>query len=344
MDLARKRADLFVDNLLSEGSKEVCDDSSDSFNNQHNLPSFYDEELFKRGQEFYHRNIFALFGAKIFGLVSVLSIPSILRILTFTKMSEDRYSSYKRYVATVLHMNIWYESNFKPGSKLWASIAEVRRLHNSASNRSCKAGLHRISQKDMALTQFGFMGYQMIKKDYFGIYNGNDEDWKAFLHLWRVVGHLLGIEDRFNICRGSLDETRAICQKLLERVFIPHIQKNDPEFLYMSRILVEGLWALQPVLNFNVILCMLHVFFYEGVNNTDLPEYKKLAVWEKCLFYFVKAVFYSLRWAPTRWYFNHTRHRDNWLIQNFPFLAYYKYGFENTVVRILRNEKVITKK
>lgn len=80
--------------------------------------------------------------------------------------------------------------------RLWQSIKEVKNLHNSASNRGCKAGLHRISQKDMVLTQFGFMGFQLTREKIFGVYNATPEDWEAFIHIWRVVGQLLGIEDR----------------------------------------------------------------------------------------------------------------------------------------------------
>lgn len=80
--------------------------------------------------------------------------------------------------------------------RLWKSIAEVKNLHNSASKRGCKAGLNGISQKDMALTQFGFIGYQVIRSRYLGVYDATAEDWKALIHLWRVVGYLLGIEDR----------------------------------------------------------------------------------------------------------------------------------------------------
>lgn len=72
----------------------------------------------------------------------------------------------------------------------------VKNLHNSASKRSCAAGFKRISQKDMAFTQFGFMGYAVTNPEYLGIYNAKEEDFEAFIHVWRVIGHLMGIEDR----------------------------------------------------------------------------------------------------------------------------------------------------
>lgn len=48
----------------------------------------------------------------------------------------------------------------------------------------------------MALTQFGFIGFVMTKPHMLGIHNPPQEDLEGFVHLWRVVGHLLGMEDR----------------------------------------------------------------------------------------------------------------------------------------------------
>lgn len=81
-------------------------------------------------------------------------------------------------------------------SRLWKSIADIRRMHNSASAVGCKAGLNRISQKDMALTQLGFIGFAVARGHLTGIQDQKEQNLKGFIHLWRVVGFLLGIEDR----------------------------------------------------------------------------------------------------------------------------------------------------
>ncbi|KAH0998493.1 hypothetical protein HUJ05_006785 [Dendroctonus ponderosae] len=48
MDVLEEKAHLFVEKLLSEGAATPCDDTADSFNQNADLPPFYDEELFKR--------------------------------------------------------------------------------------------------------------------------------------------------------------------------------------------------------------------------------------------------------------------------------------------------------
>lgn len=72
----------------------------------------------------------------------------------------------------------------------------VHGLHCAASRMAEKSGLGlRVSQKDMALTQFGFMGLILIKKKELAI-QGTNEDELAIVHFWRTIGYFLGIEDK----------------------------------------------------------------------------------------------------------------------------------------------------
>lgn len=81
--------------------------------------------------------------------------------------------------------------------RLWKSIEEVRHRHNSASKKGCTtAGLSRITQKDMALTQFGFLGYALARPTELGIFHASEEELAGLIHIWRVVGYILGIDDR----------------------------------------------------------------------------------------------------------------------------------------------------
>lgn len=76
------------------------------------------------------------------------------------------------------------------------SLKIVRKKHCVAFRRSSEAGLQRISQLDMALTQFGFMGFTLLSGDYLGV-NNNSEELEGLIHFWRVVGSMLGMEDKF---------------------------------------------------------------------------------------------------------------------------------------------------
>lgn len=72
----------------------------------------------------------------------------------------------------------------------------VNGFHCAASRVSQNAGLGlRITQKDMALTQFGFIGLTLVKKKELAII-GSEEDEMSFVHFWRTIGFMLGIEDK----------------------------------------------------------------------------------------------------------------------------------------------------
>lgn len=61
-------------------------------------------------------NIFAMFAGKMSGLLAVLSIPSILNVLMFTKGSGISLTAYRRYMQTIFHTMTWYEHELTPGS------------------------------------------------------------------------------------------------------------------------------------------------------------------------------------------------------------------------------------
>lgn len=72
----------------------------------------------------------------------------------------------------------------------WKSLNTIRWKHATTSRRSGK-----IHHHDMAITQFGFMGYVLLMPEKFGLTNEPNER-KGFNHFWRVTGHVLGISDK----------------------------------------------------------------------------------------------------------------------------------------------------
>lgn len=331
-------AEMFVDDLLTEGSKITCDESCPSFNNNKNLPPYYNEASFKQGQQFFRRNIFAMLVSKLMGLVSILSIPSILRVLQFTKMSSEDLSAYKRYMATLLHMKVWYEHDFEPSSDLWKSIENVKCRHNNASKRSCNVGNPRITQLDMALTQFGFMGFAITRTEMVGVHVTNAEELRNFVHVWRVVGHLMGIEDRFNICRESLEETRAICEELITRVFKPSVEKQEEQFVFMSFRLIKGMWVMHPVLEEQSFMNYLIKLLNNG-QVEDCVVYKEqkiqMTFGQRFNERFVELALVGLKFYLIRVFQNFMMHLSFFLMRHFPFLAFYKFGYKNSIVTIL---------
>ena len=76
----------------------------------------------------------------------------------------------------------------------------MRAMHNAYSNKV------NFSQYDMALVQSGFFGGIILHPDAFGVHC-TDADLDDYVHFWRGIGYLLGIDDRFNLCSGGLEST-----------------------------------------------------------------------------------------------------------------------------------------
>lgn len=81
-----------------------------------------------------------------------------------------------------------------------------------------------------------------------GIYCSR-EDLEALIHFWRGIGHLLGIEDRYNLCRGNFDDIQLLCQSILQKKIKTSIIDSPPrEALEMSRGIVYAIKSLITLL------------------------------------------------------------------------------------------------
>ncbi|XP_014256754.1 uncharacterized protein LOC106670710 [Cimex lectularius] len=233
-DAAAKGAAL-VEDILENGSHKPLDTSPAL------LPPWYDHELVLRGQDYFSCNLFNMFVVKLSGLLSLLSIPSILEVLRLTNKSYTPLLAYKRYLQTINQMLTWYQSDLRNPNSQGRHSMEVVRKHHAFASKSYGP----ITQKDMAVTQFGFVGFAITSYDQLGL----PKEQTGLIHLWRVIGHMLGIQDRFNLFRGCDLCTRSACLEMRKRIFGPYV--NDPPKHYhtMSKALLDGMWPLVPLMN-----------------------------------------------------------------------------------------------
>lgn len=133
----------------------------------------------------------------------------------------------------------------------WNSLETVRKMHVVVNKRAKKAGAGFISQKDMALTQFTFMGFNLMCPEQFGIV-GTREQFEAFNHLHRLIGYMLGVEDRFNLCGETLDETLGRLEAAREDMLLPDLSSPCEEFDSYMRTTTEGLWHSDPSLHYGM--------------------------------------------------------------------------------------------
>ena len=80
-------------------------------------------------------------------------------------------------------------------ARWYKTMNSIRWHHKMGTRMSKKAGVGEIYQKDMVLTQFGFVGYILTTPKSFGLDITLEEE-EAFNHFWRVNGYMLGITDK----------------------------------------------------------------------------------------------------------------------------------------------------
>ncbi|XP_020292958.1 uncharacterized protein LOC109859276 [Pseudomyrmex gracilis] len=96
-----------------------------------------------------------------------------------------------------------------------------------------------INNADFAGAQCSFMSMVVFCPQHIGLHDATNEDLEAFCHMWRCYGYYLGLEDKYNFCRGSLEEIKQRIKDLYDYWVIPNFKDHSPEWEHMTRCLVE---------------------------------------------------------------------------------------------------------
>jgi hypothetical protein len=114
-----------------------------------------------------------------------------------------------------------------------------------------------MNQMDMALTQFGFVGLFVLFPSKFGAHGISDEDLDSFVHLWRCLGYVLGLEDRYNFCNGDLETVQQRSHDIIHFWVKPNLRDVSRDWEHMSRCVVEGISFYIPGITFETSLLYL---------------------------------------------------------------------------------------
>lgn len=340
----------YMRNLLGESGKEPIDKDKQSVEIE--LPPWFDAELFKKGQKNYFKYAGAMSNGMLVGLIAVLAIPSILKVLICSRRSGTPLDAYRRYIRTIFHVVAWHDSDMKSGTKAWQSITIVRKTH-LASRKMCeRAEQITITQRDMALTQFGFLGFLVLKPRMLGLPDTPDV-MEPLIHLWRVVGYLMGIKEEFNICTDSVSTTKERMNAILSNVYRPALEKTGEQFDLMSKALLDGLWYSDVILNFRPYMCFAkrlagcegYEYFKSDFEKPPSEEtikklkYQQLLWWERAvLFYYIALYEYLYKITIFRILYNIKSYVMVIFNYYFPIVAMYKFGIRKAYVRIFHGK------
>ncbi|XP_003705037.2 uncharacterized protein LOC100883146 [Megachile rotundata] len=294
------------------------------------LPEWYDERLFKLGQEYYMDNLLGFGTAHLAGLLAILAVPDILEMLLFTKKNSTVCLAYRRFSETLLLMYQLHRVDIlDPNSKWFKALNVIRWKHASTSKRRLRQGLHGIYQKDMGITQFGFIGYVLVCTRFMGLDHGTQEQRMGYNHFWRVTGHLLDIDDRINICRKTVSETTELCRRIADEIIAKHMDNADPDFLQLASNAINGMWYVDVGINETAFLDITYKM-------TGL-KYKKPHTWYSylnvkqreftlylCNFPYIGKVIRDI--------FNYILMTSYWMLAHYPIIPTIAFGKKNAQI------------
>ncbi|KAH9394159.1 hypothetical protein TYRP_021293 [Tyrophagus putrescentiae] len=253
----RKLTLIFTKGKVTPGMNPNC--------SQKTIPSWYEPETFRRGQQLFSTYSIIIGIAHYYGLMLGLAQTDALLPLLTTGQSATVSRLFTRYMSTLWHVRSWFHSDpFDPRSEAFRSLKVVRGLHRqtadklngSSSSQATKDDHLWLSQYAMVGAQFSFMGLLTVFPKEFGFHTFTRADFHSLWHFWRVMGYCLGIEDRFNLCSGGSDgEVAALCRLMYAGSFrLAVAERREPTGERMCRAVCDGMSLVNPLFSYNVLM------------------------------------------------------------------------------------------
>ncbi|KAK3732659.1 hypothetical protein RRG08_009340 [Elysia crispata] len=221
---------------LEDGIHEDGDSGADLI-----PPKDFDMAKFDRGRNFFRDNLFSCCVGMFFALILGLCFPDFLETLVFTNKSETPRKAHRRYVSTFKHIASWHYGNvWKKGSEAQKSILIVRKMHKRVRAEMAKDGRgHYLSQYNMVLVQSAFIAFPLMHSQNFGI-KASVASLDDYVYFWYGIGHLLGIDPKYNISSHGVAQAKFFCENIRDNVVVPNLKYPGEDFYKMSNALVVG--------------------------------------------------------------------------------------------------------
>lgn len=218
------------------------------------LPDWADPAKIRRGQQLYET-----WGLQIAVCLFCASLPSAyaaakgVKVLCVTAQLDT--NARRRVMETgQFLMNVLAVGSFEPRGKGFRTIQHVRLMHAAVRQLIHTRDLHNpgfwhpawgvpINQEDLAGTMLSFSYVPVGPLRRLGV-RVSTKDAEAYLHLWNVIGHLLGLEDAM-LVRG-IDDATALVAAIRRRHFMA-----SPEGQQMTAALMDLLDEMTPFHKFD---------------------------------------------------------------------------------------------
>ncbi len=240
------------------------------------LPAWADPAKIKRGQQ-----LFEDWGLEISVCLFCASLPSAyaaakgVKVLSRTAQLET--NARRRVMETgQFLMNVLAVGSFEATGKGFRTIQHIRLMHAAVrqliEDHACqKPGLwdtnwgKPINQEDLAGTMLSFSYVPLDPMRRLG-QRVPDKDAEAYLHLWNVIAHLLGVQDKMLV--DGIDDAKALVETIRRRQF-----RASPEGRDMTAALMELLDEMTPLREFDKTIPPLirHLIGDKFADMLDVP-------------------------------------------------------------------------
>ncbi|CAL8142441.1 unnamed protein product [Orchesella dallaii] len=145
-----------------------------------------------------------------------------------------------------------------------------------------------VSQFDMVITQFGFIGTMWLFPRVFGI-KDRYEEMKGVIHVWAIYGRLLGIKDEFSIC---IKPDAQLYDKLFQNIVVESLKTMDETVVTIQSAFMEAFTKRIPFMTYKSMLYtgLQELEGYEGDNLWNLMSY-----WDKISVKILQLWMWSMR-------------------------------------------------
>ncbi|KAF0292319.1 hypothetical protein FJT64_009670 [Amphibalanus amphitrite] len=265
-------SDAWVEAKMTSLLQEAPEEDGDCGNSSSQPPDWLDDRKLARARRLHELYWPVINNSQVMSLF--LSFTTIgARPLVYTRRSDTVPRARRRYLETALYTLTWvFGDVWLPTDTAFSNADKVRAMHRRVTEQlegkdlaevdlpapgRCPLAALRgdlgpppaeparptrfLSQLDMVLTQWFFVGLVVLHPEKFGLAHLTDDDLECFVHLWRSIGHRLGVAERHNLCVGSLTQVRALCLQLERRVLVPQLRHPDRCWLGLTHALFDGL-------------------------------------------------------------------------------------------------------
>jgi len=143
---------------------------------------------------------------------------------------------------------------------------------NITKNKGKKAEGKWISQTDLSHTLIGFAGSILIAPSSFGV--PDDSKLEGYIHYWRVLGYLHGIEDRFNPFGGSMQIAQNTIADVTGNCLLPALEAPPADFEKMVQAVCSWAGAKNGIIYYGLMI--VHDHHHKMTRKMDLERLSRL--------------------------------------------------------------------